>query len=303
MSSVRGVKAGHVVLIAVAASVTLSACSGGGGTGSAGSSAAEPALPPIGEVTRTQQVVRPIDAYLPSTEEVQKVVAVNTEVMNRCLTSHGLSGGYAPADDPSQVPIFIAELASDNSVRNDLWGFFDTNTAGYSRFGYKRPPSESGDIVVTMPKGPHDVVKACDAGANSPLPGGSASMPEFLVDIHSLPQRGPQVPLSDSRWLAAQKRWSKCMEAAGFAGYTTPLDAMFDKKWEPEYDKRGSLGGGGASSEEVATATADIVCKQKTNLVGVGLAVQSAYDQQYIATNRQALGEYRTKITSYLAQK
>jgi hypothetical protein len=248
-------------------------------------------------VTQTQGVVRPIDGYLPSTEDVLKVVAANTEKINRCLISNGLSGGYSPAADPSEVPKFVASLASDNVTRNDLWGFFDTDAATYSHYGYDRPPNQSGGFETLSPPGPQAVIDKCEASAHAGLPGDPDSDPEFLVDIHSLPGRGPEVPLNDSRWLTAQAKWSTCMAAAGFAGYKSPLDSLFDAKWQ----QTGSDGRASASTEQIATATADIICKQKTNLVGIGLAVQSAYDQRYIQSNTQALNEFRTKISAYLS--
>jgi len=220
----------------------------------------------------------------------------------QCLTSHSLPADYVPADDPSQIPKFVAGLLSDNVVRSDLWGFFDTNTATYSRYGYGRPPTASGSFTSTPPQGPQNVVENCEAEANSSLPGGSDSRPEFLVDIHALPGRGPEVPLTDSRWLAAQRKWATCMADNGFPGYATALDAIGDPKWQ-RLDSSGRPSNAGASAAEVATASADITCKQKTNLVGIGLAVQSAYDQRYIQANTDALAKFRTKIAAYIAQE
>ncbi len=48
--------------------------------------------------------------------------------------------------------------------------------------------------------------------------------------------------------------------------------------------------------EELATATADLTCKQKTDLMGVAIAVQSAYDRQYIASHASALDAFKKQL-------
>ncbi|WP_406013895.1 hypothetical protein OG520_18510 [Streptomyces sp. NBC_00984] len=48
------------------------------------------------------------------------------------------------------------------------------------------------------------------------------------------------------------------------------------------------------SRAEVAVATADIVCKLRTNLLGVNFAVEAEYENAAIAAHLQELAEVRT---------
>ncbi|MCL2483519.1 MAG: hypothetical protein FWF43_08935, partial [Propionibacteriaceae bacterium] len=46
---------------------------------------------------------------------------------------------------------------------------------------------------------------------------------------------------------------------------------------------------------------ADMNCKISTNLVGVAVAVQSAYDQVYIDSHRDALNTWKQKLDALLS--
>ena len=114
----------------------------------------------------------------------------------------------------------------------------------------------------------------------------SAPDPLTFIFVWSLPNGGPTVPVEDSRYAVAVLDWKKCMAGQGFH-YGTPFDAI------AEFVEERS-----ASSRQIAAATADIECKISTNLVGVGLAVQSAYDERYIAANLPALTALADQIDS-----
>ncbi|MDQ4504159.1 hypothetical protein [Sinomonas sp. ASV322] len=55
-----------------------------------------------------------------------------------------------------------------------------------------------------------------------------------------------------------------------------------------------------ADSTEIAAAVADVQCKISTNLVGIGAALQTAYDQEYIAKHRAALDAFAADWDGYL---
>lgn len=54
------------------------------------------------------------------------------------------------------------------------------------------------------------------------------------------------------------------------------MDAYIDPKWIADNDPSEH------SADEIATAHADMSCKESTNLVGTAVAVESAYDADYI---------------------
>lgn len=253
----------------------------------------EPSLGPISTITTPDQVSRPVDAYLPSTQSLLALLNVETRKVNECLTSQSISGTYAPAADAASLAPFVAGQVSDNVARSDLWGFFSPDAADTSTYGYTRPPNIPGLLLATIPAGAGGSVQDCRGKADEGLPSNLGVLD--LAAVTSLPNRGPAVPVADSRWTAAVAQWSACMKNAGFPNYQTPLDAIGDPAWIQKSS-------GAVSSEQIATATADMSCKVSTNLVGVGLAIQTAYDQQYISQNRDALDAYKRQIDDYLAQ-
>lgn len=270
--------------------VSVTACGGGGSTTQSSGPTAQPSLGAVPTIKTEQQVTRPIDTYLPDASQVLQAVTAETRRINSCLVKKGHTGTYAP---PSKMAAFVAGGIADNVVRNDLWGFFETDMTQVATYGYGRPPAQPSSLTFSVPDNDGTAWQECMQEADKELPGQGG--PASLIDVHSLPQRGPQVPLNDTRWIAAEEKWAQCMAAAGFSQYKTPLAAVGDTAWASQ----GSPGK--PSSQEIATATADVNCKIKTNLVGVGLAIQDAYDQEYIQANENALNAYRNQIAAYLA--
>ena len=88
---------------------------------------------------------------------------------------------------------------------------------------------------------------------------------------------------------AATRQWSACMAAAGYR-YAGPLDPPKDARFQ---DARTPL--------EISTAEADVACKQRTNLVGVWFAEESARQRSLIEANRPALELARTAFRAELA--
>jgi hypothetical protein len=78
------------------------------------------------------------------------------------------------------------------------------------------------------------------------------------------------------------KKWSSCMESKGYS-YPNPLDAaaMFD------------INAATVTSREIATATADVTCKQEVRLVEVWQDREKRYQNTEIARNRQELDSAR----------
>jgi hypothetical protein len=75
------------------------------------------------------------------------------------------------------------------------------------------------------------------------------------------------------------------MSKAGFA-YSTPMDANNDPRWSGEE----------VTQAEIAVAVADVNCKKKTNLVGIRMAVDAAYQRAAIAANAIELKAVKTAL-------
>lgn len=88
---------------------------------------------------------------------------------------------------------------------------------------------------------------------------------------------------ADPRVTAAIAAWSSCMAAAGHR-YRTPMEAS-GQEWAPT-----------PTAAERAVATADVRCKRETRLAEIWFTVQSGYESQLIARNREALDAGRAQI-------
>ncbi|MDR2620457.1 MAG: hypothetical protein LBC29_05020 [Propionibacteriaceae bacterium] len=129
----------------------------------------------------------------------------------------------------------------------------------------------------------------------------------LLITPDALPEGDPRVPLSDSRYKVVAEKWSACMKNYGF-DYETPLYASRDHEWvEAAMAAVQETAGGvpltptsGVSAYQTAVAAADVQCKLDTNLVGIAVAVQSAYDQIYIDAHREQLADLQREIAEFL---
>jgi len=101
------------------------------------------------------------------------------------------------------------------------------------------------------------------------------------VDADSLArsQQEPQV-------VAVFKQWSACMAAKGY-DYATPYDAGNDHRWATS----------APTAAEIQTASADVSCKQKTNLIGVWYAVDCALQTSMISAQQQQLDAVKSGIS------
>ena len=249
----------------------------------------EPALGTVSTVSDPAQVSRPVDTYLPNTAQIIEYALAEQNGIGKCMAEKGEHVTFQFTSANADLAAYIAGGVADRVARSDLWGFFDLKNASTS--GYKRPATVPGMLTAVISAGGSgETAGLCNVKVDEKLPNSSSTF--GLADYRSLPDRGPVVPLTDSRVVAAVAGWSSCMKTAGFI-YPDPLAAIGDAQWQGN-------GSSVASALEIATASADVSCKISTNLIGVELAVQTAYDQQYIDSQRAALVGYQNKLNTFL---
>jgi hypothetical protein len=88
---------------------------------------------------------------------------------------------------------------------------------------------------------------------------------------------------TDPRITAANAAWSRCMRAHGYS-YRNPARAA------------GAHWPSAPSTKEIATAVADVTCKNQVNYVNTWLAVEAAYQQALIGQNLQPLAGLQTSF-------
>ena len=114
--------------------------------------------------------------------------------------------------------------------------------------------------------------------------GGIIQDAQAAVDINF---SGYERSLTDSRLLAVFVQWSRCMKGRGFS-YRAPRDADNDPRWESP----------APSPVEIATAEADVACKQADHVVADWFAVESDYENREIAANLGSLNRIRASIAT-----
>jgi hypothetical protein len=262
------------VILAVLA-VTV-ACSGNSDNGTE-NQPLEPSISAPATVTSPSQVVRPVDEYLPSVDQVVAAENMAVDLTNACSAKFG--GGTEFKFDGSQDELRAAAASGlqDEVTHSGVWGLFvdsDQAEKGYSAGRYG---------VISWSKYQSSVQENCNYWVRTVQP---ASVVGGPLD---LPDRGPQMNMNDSRWVAAVEEWSKCMADKGY-NYQTPIDAISQNVYvDPP------------TAENRATAVADVDCKVSTNLIGKAVAIQSAYDQEYIQSHREALDEYKQQLADFIA--
>jgi hypothetical protein len=256
----------------LAAALTISGCA-------AKSGSADSSIGPITQVRTVGEIVRPIDAYVPTPAEVVQLFRIHDAATSACQAQHGYPGEVTETD----LTAFVSGLARDRVVRSGLYGFFDPQNA--SHYGYGRPPDVPGTMMSGGPSVPPDVAAACESIARAAVDGLSLAPDETM-----LPDRGPATPVDDPRVVKADKAWSGCMAARGYR-YSTPSEAISDPQWRRS-------GGAVPSPAEVSAATSDVACKIKTNLVGVALAVQASADLKYINKYALRLQQFRDQLSA-----
>ncbi|MFE6746204.1 hypothetical protein ACFVGM_10155 [Kitasatospora purpeofusca] len=292
------------VLLLTAALIAAPALTAGCASGPAANTAAaappsatlapmEP--PPIGDVPRLTRVndrTLPIEAYLLSGEQFRQLDAAQGVLVTRCVRGFGLD--YS-------APVPTAPATTQTSHRYDPVELSDVSTNGYHSPDPdrgKKPgaaPSLSPDLTTVLGAGlgpdgrpaPGTATEyrgkrlpsgGCIADAQRQLTarGGTGRDSDVAVGVN---YEGFERSRQDPRVGAVFQDWSRCMAERGYS-YGTPGDALKDPRWGNTATP---------SAEEIATATADVECKARVNVVGVWFTVESAYEQELIRLKQPEL--------------
>ncbi|MGW0771713.1 hypothetical protein [Streptomyces sp. NPDC002676] len=258
---------------------------------------------PVPIVSSPDQVVRPIEQYVAKPQQIAELEAAAEKVSTRCMQKFGLPRFH------TQLLGLDDAAFRDLRTHTRLYGFFDPSEVAVSGYNMTRtPPAEDGAPLSPEAEG---VAFGRDTSGNPirkfngiPVPTGGCrevgieaiggSLP--ASDPATLPDHGPIVPLRDPRVAEGNAKWSACMKARGY-DFKTPFDAAVSPIASP---KRAAGQSVSHSAEEIAQAQADLACKISVNLVGIDLAVETAYDDAYIKSHTTALSQYRQSLDARL---
>ncbi len=277
---------GTIPLIRIAgasliAALALTGCAAG--PNDAGSEG-EPVVEAISTVDSADDITLPLDAYSFTEREDRTISRAYLLLVKRCGERFGVTVTMPPPENPS--PVYLAARR---------YFIIDPNEA--AQYGYNRPPSGSEEDDKAGGWNPSDrelaVLGRRTSGAEelrdrsgAALPDGGClgeagralGVPPVGADdiVRRLASDAYDRAETDSRVVAAFTAWSRCMKRSGYS-YETP--------WEPNNLDWPEP----AQSAEIATAKADVACKRETNLAGVMMAVEAAYQHRQIEQRSQEL--------------
>jgi hypothetical protein len=265
--------------------MSLVGCAAGGG----GTTGGEPAIGPPPVIRDGTQIKLPLDAYIPGEGILGKA---NDLLLQDCVRRYGFSIGAAVQTKPRP----------GNERR---YGIVDAGSA--ARQGYNAPPemsagaaSQRRQLAVPNPppteilygrasKSPRQKVQAyggkpvpdggCVGAVRARLSSGAPARADVKLGERLANQAHAQAE-HDSRVTKVWALWSSCMAKSGYT-YKTPWAAHDDPQWQ----------GDSANLREIRTARADIACRNQTNMVGIWMAVESAYQRRLMEKNSPALAE------------
>ena len=250
---------------------------------SCGSSGPSSTLP-IGSIPvihSPDEIKRPIEAYEPTDAQVDTINNGAYAAIRMCMAGFGIQLPKVRAGSDGDSFLVMKEDNPD-------YGYFSPDTVqqkGYDRTATMPPadvPPNSASATLLSGRDASGTVVTEYAGKKIPAGGcaevgmeASGGPPPFAGSAQGLPGGGPKIPQNEPHLASVNASWSACMKSKGFS-YATPMAAYTNPKWIADQDPSKH------SADEIATAQADISCKESTNLVGVAVAVESAYDTDYI---------------------
>jgi hypothetical protein len=258
-------------------------------------SPAGPKEPPGGVVSGPAHgVTLPLDSYRASPGEQLVIDRARGALFRSCMARFGLT---MPKRDPAPV------IGDPNRERYML----ADEQAARSR-GYHPPPAEQAAArrAAEPRRLPPDYLAAASGrGAvrirGVPVPsggcageatrrltlGGSAVAVQRVEELSAWSWDRAK---RDQRVVAVFAAWSACMDESGYH-YRTPMAANDDPAFRT----------GTPTAREIATATADVRCKRRVNLIGTWAAVEAAYQRQAIAQRRAELQAAKKTVTTQLS--
>lgn len=273
------------VVIAFAAISLLSGCSSPSASTAAESSVGDPGDP--------ASWVLPLQAYMPTEQENGQISQAKKILVADCMKGFGFT--WVPAPD---LPRVGPKTLTD-------WRYGIHDMALSTSRGYKPAAKEQEAYDAAVEKGAADGTSADGPDARAldgrseevdgkKVPeGGCAGAANREIDAEVVQARAA-LDLANAAFVKSKQDpevvkafadWSACMKKSGY-DYKQPLDASDDPKFgRPE-----------VTSEEISTATADITCRQKTEVALVWFKAESALQKQAIEDHAEELSAERHRI-------
>ncbi|MFD7236731.1 hypothetical protein ACFWAT_15695 [Streptomyces syringium] len=270
-----------IALLACGACLTAASCTTGG---EEGAPAGGPTAPPTVHTTPSAGArpgPLPLDGHFLSREDHHKLRSALDLLVAACMKRAGVPLPPAPA------------VTAEPPRHERRYGISSPDQA--ARYGYhlagRTTPATPPPVTARQqralsgtPDGKPGPGGSPPEGCNAAAAGKVTGTPSFPADalvVRQLNMDSFEQSKNDARVRTVLRKWSNCMKAEGFS-YAGPLDAP-----------RSMADGPRASAREIATARADVACKERTRLIGVWSAVESAYQHRLIKERAKELAAAR----------
>jgi hypothetical protein len=223
----------------------------------------------------------PLDGYQLSPADARRLARTHRVLVMQCLNTFGLDPILpAPSDAGPRTANERRYGLTDPAKAADGYWARERTSAGDPSTPDASLTTEVGDVVsgrgARTVRGQPVPEGGCAGQARRRMTAGHPEGADIRLG-HNLASIEHSATLEDPAARAATQAWSACMSEAGFT-YTDPYGPPDDKRF------RGAL-----SALEIATARADVACKEQTNLVGVWWSIESARQATAVHANRAAL--------------
>ena len=252
----------------------------------------EPAVAPAPAVLASAGLRLPVEDYLPTVEENDRLARAQVALIRTCLHRWGFSYDVVPVPSGRYGPTSLTDRRygiTDAALAHQYgYGLGPRDPALMTR---PSPPKLDPDGVTVLSGQGRSVV----AGQAVPTGGCIGEADRALTGSLSPAdlRRGSDLQVSsyarsrvDSRVEAVFQAWSSCLARTGYR-YADPLTAAADPAFT-----------GPADQHEIDVAAADIACKSSTNLVGVWFTVEAAYEARAIAADPGGFAATRSAIAA-----
>ncbi len=189
--------------------------------------------------------------------------------------SYAAQYGYGPPITPGSAPSHVTTAAPGTTIS---LGPTESAAFNVALVGYASGEPPPGQNTTKGCEG--QALRQLQAGPRTPDPVGLVS--QLVADSQQQAQSAPAV-------IRALARWSSCMAASGYH-YATPMQAM-TAQWPVP-----------ASQVEIATASADVSCKNRTKLVSIWLTAEAAAQRTLIQSNAVALDQIKQAYAAEISR-
>lgn len=246
----------------------------------------------VARVTSPNQIELPFYAYQDTAEENKRTLQAAYLLYRQCAERFGSTYTAPVGANPSPEWEDAHRYGIINAKRAAAFGYRppdlepDVAAADDKSGASAWNPSPKEQLVVRGGEAPNPSIT--DA-SGEPLPaGGCGKIVSEQLGFASKPGGLQEASLAsfefaqaDERVQAAWDEWADCMREKGY-DYKSPWDPN-NADWPEE-----------VTQKEIQTASDDVACRVETNLVGIWMAVEAAYQKQSIEENPEAFAELKS---------